>query len=135
MEEKKEALESVLSSKYSSIRTKFLEMLRIKMNRILANPQKYPTGATHSSCYRCGPISTTRPSVRQAKPVQGLAGHRGGRTAGRALVRGITFQLVQLVRWVRVGSGPASGQCRDGAGAAPSPERTRVVFSRSCRSW
>ena len=43
VEEKKEALESALSSKYSSIRTKFLEMLRIKMNRILANPQKYPT--------------------------------------------------------------------------------------------
>jgi len=43
VEEKKEALESALSSKYSTIRSKFLEMLRIKMNRILANPQKYPT--------------------------------------------------------------------------------------------
>ena len=43
VEEKKEALETALSSKYSTIRSKFLEMLRIKMNRILANPQKYPT--------------------------------------------------------------------------------------------
>ena len=41
--ERKEKLDNLVKSKYSSIRQTFFDMLEVKMNKILANPKKYPT--------------------------------------------------------------------------------------------
>jgi hypothetical protein len=41
--ERKEKLDNLVKSKYSSIRQTFFDMLEVKMNKILANPNKYPT--------------------------------------------------------------------------------------------
>ena len=40
---KKDKLDSLVKSKYSSIRESFFDMIKVKMNKILANPSKYPT--------------------------------------------------------------------------------------------
>ena len=41
--ERKETLDNLVKSKYSSIRQTFFDMLEVKMNKILANPKKYET--------------------------------------------------------------------------------------------